>query len=183
MSPNAGFTVHYAADWAKPDLGRFLKETFRHFSKNELWGLRRFQWRASGHHYRTSGRCHSRFSLWPWLLAQVFKRLTCAMHAWWILVLCTLGDSNRLFLRWSGLHPWAWLESTPLGPLLLFRINRGLFPVHARARQISLLVVRCSRDSSLRACRRVALWRTRSWSGQCSLVAAIRNQIRAELRA
>ena len=108
---------------------------------------------------------------------------TCALHAWWILVLCTLGDWNRLFLRWSALQPGAWLESTPRGPLLLIRINRGLFPVHARSRQISLLVVRGSRDSPLHACRRVALWRIRSWSGQRSLVAAIRNQIRADLRA
>ena len=91
---------------------------------------------------------------------------TCVLYAWWVLDLCTRRHWNRLFLRWSALQPGPWAEPTPRGPLLLFRVSRGLFPNHARTGRILRLVVRSSRDSPLRTCKRVALRGIRSWSGQ-----------------
>ena len=104
------------------------------------------------------------------------------LNAWWALVLCTRGYRYCLLLRWPPLQSGIGPGTDSRGPLLLFRDSRGLFAVHARAGRASRLVVRGSRESPLRA-RRIALMRTRSWSNQCGLVAAIHDQIRADLRA
>ena len=108
MSPNAGFTVRYAVDRAKPDLGRFKKKPSDISQRMNFWGVAAVL---------VAGE-------WPSLpdvgsLSQSIRSLAVASGSSFLKappVPCMLGGSsfsallgnwNRFFLRWSGLHPGA----------------------------------------------------------------------------